>query len=283
MLSNWKISSSPRSVTGSSVFLHGTADPWCSTQEYFLAASFVGRLKRCSNQPPQKKIGAAFPPQQQFQEATAAGALFPALGSSKHPKEKLFYPCFLACRLLKQRNFSHQELWERCLKHENGKGASSKHCGVVGNIWDVWSHGAEIPMEKRDLCWKKHSRSSGSSRICFPGPLVAGKAPGPGYEWWLWKIPWGAAEVVLAIPTFPLALWDGNAMENLTYTCWEKSSSRDTATAEKNILKVLVLLWGELQVEENKSLLCCSFQLRMSWDFQHKIRDCYRAWKKERN
>lgn len=50
---------------------------------------------------------------------------------------------------------------------------------------------------------------------------------------------------------FPLALhlelwWDGNAMENLTYTWWEKDSSRDTATPEKNTLEVLVL--GTLQI-----------------------------------
>lgn len=66
----------------------------------------------------------------------------------------------------------------------------------------------------------------------------------------------GAAEILLAIPMFPLALhmelwWDGNAMENLTHTCWEKDPSRDTATPEKNTLEVPGLFWGHCKWTAN--------------------------------
>lgn len=84
LLSNWKISSSPRPITGSSVFLHGTADPWCSTHEYFLAASFVLRLKRCFD-PPKNKSGAdsSLPSPAAIPRGSSSRSSFPCLGIFK--------------------------------------------------------------------------------------------------------------------------------------------------------------------------------------------------------
>lgn len=158
-------------------------------------------------------------------------------------RKSCFIPVF-SLQAFKTKEFSHQELWRRYLKHENGKEAKSKPCGVVGNMWEVWSHGAEIPIGKKDQCWKKHSMSSASSRTCFPGPLVEGKAP---VSWWLCKIPLEAVEILLAIPMFPLAAfialvgWEchGKCHINLMEGFQQRYSH-----SRKNTLEVLVLFWG---------------------------------------
>lgn len=110
LLSNWKISYSPRPITGSSVLLYGTAVSWCWTEEYFLAASFVVSLYRQSDH--KEESGAESPafPHQLHSWAISRGssrrpAPFPALESSKHLKQKIILFLFLAHRLLKQTTF----------------------------------------------------------------------------------------------------------------------------------------------------------------------------------
>lgn len=86
-----------------------------------------------------------------------------------------FIPVF-SLQAFKTKEFSHQELWKRCWRHENGKGASSKHCGVVRNIWEVWCHGAGIPMEKRTIAernipWALDHPGSASQALWWQGKL----------------------------------------------------------------------------------------------------------------